>query len=276
MEKYEIYSRIENYAVRIGINDENKTLKGSGTLFPVWMGEKMYVLTAAHVVAPLKEKMKIEGQTICLICKESADNLQEIIVDNPENIFIHSKYKNQDENQEYFYDVAIIQIPWESWMDILNGYQLKEGKIGVEISGYGFPEALDDEKNASNATLFSGISPFWGSIESSDEGHLAVRYNFVLSRDINRDYIMTGYSGTGLLCMENQSIYLRGIISCSRGKEAAGFTLWAMDAKLILELMEESKAIRLHFINIKIWLQKILTLLKRFVLEIGRRMQIKF
>lgn len=240
MEKYEIYNRIENYAVRIGSNDENKTLKGSGTLFPVLAGEKMYVLTAAHVITPLKEKMETEGQTICLICKESANNLHEIIVDNPKNIFIHSKYKNENKNQEYFYDIAIIQIPWEPWMDMLNGYQLKEGKIGIELSGYGFPEALDNEKNTSNATLFSGISQFCGSVESSDVGRLAVRYNFDVSSDISRDSIMIGYSGTGLLCMENQSIYLRGIISCSRGKEAAGFTLWAMDAKLILELMEES------------------------------------
>ena len=57
MENREFLEQIQQYAVRIG-NAGDKELYGSGTLFLVSKRKKVCVLTAAHVVYSLMEKIK--------------------------------------------------------------------------------------------------------------------------------------------------------------------------------------------------------------------------
>ncbi len=243
MEKTRFYEQIEKYAVRIGMNDKEKTLCGSGILFIVPTRKEIYVLTVAHVIFPIKKEMETKGQVIYLTYKDNTGKLHNILIDNPKAICIHSKYKeysDEENKQEFFYDSAIIQIPWESWMEKLNGYKLESGKNGITLGGYGFPVSLDGERKRSQADAFAGVKLFEGIIENRNTERFGVKYDVNISEDIPRDSIMEGYSGTGLFSFNEQGVYLRGMVCCSRGNESAGGSLWATDVEIILELMLEN------------------------------------
>lgn len=243
MENSKFHKQIQQYAVRIGRNaekDEDKELYGSGTLFLISKRKKVGVLTAAHIVCPLIEKMEKNELKICLTCKDKQDELHNIIVNNPKCIYIHSQYKENTEKKEYFNDLALIDILWEFWMDDMTGFSFNQGDSGIEIKGYGFPESLDEEVDKSNANLFSGIGLLEGLIESMNVGRLAIKYKMNTESDIERDSIMRGYSGSGLFSIGKYGICYRGLVSCSRGDKTAGYSMWATDAGKIAELMQEN------------------------------------
>lgn len=239
MENREFLEQIQQYAVRIG-NAGDKELYGSGTLFLVSKRKKVCVFTAAHVVYSLMEKIKRQELKICLTCKDKKDDIHCIIVDDMKCIRIHSEYNRDKGKKEFFNDLALIDIPWESWMDDMEGFRLASGNSGVEIKGYGFPLSLDGEKDRSLADLFAGIECLSGTIESQNVGRLAIKYDVHTGSDIERDSIMEGYSGTGLFSLETDGICYRGLVSCSRGVKTAGYTMWATDAGKITELMREN------------------------------------
>lgn len=149
MENREFLEQIQQYAVRIG-NAGDKELYGSGTLFLVSKRKKVCVLTAAHVVYSLMGKIKKKELKICLTCKDKKDDIHCIIVDDTKCICIYSEYNKNKRKKEFFNDLALIDIPWESWMDDMTGFRLASGNSGVEIKGYGFPLSLDEEKDRSN------------------------------------------------------------------------------------------------------------------------------
>lgn len=175
MENREFLEQIQQYAVRIG-NAGDKELYGSGTLFLVSKRKKVCVLTAAHVVYSLMEKIKKQELKICLTCKDKKDDIHCIIVDDTKCICIYSEYNKNKRKKEFFNDLALIDIPWESWMDDMTGFRLASGNSGVEIKGYGFPLSLDEEKDRSLADLFAGIECLTGTIESQNVGRLAIKY----------------------------------------------------------------------------------------------------
>lgn len=176
MENREFLEQIQQYAVRIG-NAGDKELYGSGTLFLVSKRKKVCVLTAAHVVYSLMEKIKKQELKICLTCKDKKDDIHCIIVDDTKCICIYSEYNKNKRKKEFFNDLALIDIPWESWMDDMTGFRLASGNSGVEIKGYGFPLSLDEEKDRSLADLFAGIECLTGTIESQNVGRLAIKYD---------------------------------------------------------------------------------------------------
>ncbi len=123
-------------------------------------------------------------------------------------------------------------------MDEMKGFYFDSGNSGTEIQGYGFPQSLDEEKDRSLADVFSGIGCFNGIIESKSAGRMAVKYDVHAGGDIERNSIMEGYSGTGLFSLEEYGICYRGLVSCSRGDKAAGYTMWTTDAGKITETNE--------------------------------------
>lgn len=239
MENSEFLERIQQYAVRIGKAGDNE-LYGSGTLFFVSKRKKVCVLTAAHVVYSLIEKIEKKELEICLTCKDNKNNIHWITVNDSKKIYIHSKYKESNNKKEFFEDLALIDIQWESWMDEMKGFYFDSGNSGTEIQGYGFPQSLDEEKDRSLADVFSGIGCLNGIIESKSAGRMAVKYDVHAGGDIERNSIMEGYSGTGLFSLEEYGICYRGLVSCSRGDKAAGYTMWTTDAGKITELMKEN------------------------------------
>ena len=105
MENSEFLERIQQYAVRIGKAGDNE-LYGSGTLFLVSKRKKVCVLTAAHVVYSLIEKIEKKELEICLTCKDNKNNIHWITVNDSKNIYIHSKYKESNNKKEFFEDLA--------------------------------------------------------------------------------------------------------------------------------------------------------------------------
>lgn len=109
MENREFLEQIQQYAVRIG-NAGDKELYGSGTLFLVSKRKKVCVLTAAHVVYSLMEKIKKQELKICLTCKDKKDDIHCIIVDDTKCICIYSEYNKNKRKKEFFNDLALIDI----------------------------------------------------------------------------------------------------------------------------------------------------------------------
>lgn len=238
MEKTEFLNQLQKYTVRICDVEEN--LRGSGTLLILSAGRTACIMTAAHVVFPfIKEKEK-RKQTIKLTCNGVNGKYHHIDIDDVENVIIHSGYDNDG---NYLNDIAIIKIPWDSWMNDINGVILQEGDAGTEIIGYGFPESLDAEEKAEvkkKSDEFAGIGLLEGNIESKSSGRIAISYKADTESDVSRDAVMTGYSGTGLFSLEKSGIYCRGLISCSRGDKAAGYKSWATGIDKLLELANEN------------------------------------
>ena len=239
MEKTEFLNQLQKYTVRIC--DVEEKLKGSGTLLILSAGRTACIMTAAHVVFPfIKEKEK-RKQTIKLTCNGVNGKYHHIDIDDVQNVIIHSGYKDKDGN--YLNDIAIIKIPWDSWMNDINGVILQEGDAGTEIIGYGFPESLDADEKAEvkkKSDEFAGIGLLEGNIESKSYGRIAISYKADTESDVSRDAVMTGYSGTGLFSLEKSGIYCRGLISCSRGDKAAGYKSWATGIDKLLELANEN------------------------------------
>ena len=50
---------------------------------------------------------------------------------------------------------------------------------------------------------------------------------------------MTGFSGSGLFAIQQDSIALKGLISCEYGDKSAGTMLWASSSSLFIEMMEQ-------------------------------------
>lgn len=238
MEKTEFLNQLQKYTVRIC--DVEEKLKGSGTLLILAAGRTACIMTAAHVVFPfIKEKEK-RKQTIKLTCNGVNGKYHHIDIDDVENVIIHSGYDNDG---NYLNDIAIIKIPWDSWMNDINGVILQEGDAGTEIIGYGFPESLDAEEKVevkNKSDEFAGIGLLEGNIESKSSGRIAISYKANTESDVSRDAVMTGYSGTGLFSLEKSGIYCRGLISCSRGGKAAGYKSWATGIDKLLELANEN------------------------------------
>lgn len=240
-----ILNKIQKYAVRIGIEDNNKTLIGSGVLYPVSYGKDIYVLTVAHVATELRNRIEnenVRGQISCL-CLDDQQKEYNISVVEPDNIYIYSKYieSGNGDNKEYFADLAMIRIPWGGWCNTLEAYHpMYNLEIETELKGLGFPQALDKEKDKRAANLLSGIGNFAGQVENVDEKRIGVKYLLNIESEISRDSALEGYSGTGLFFYDNQHIYLAGLISCSRGDKTAGGRLWATNINLLKDLMAEN------------------------------------
>lgn len=147
MENSEFLEQIQRYTVRIG-KREDKELYGSGTLFFISKRKRACVLTAAHIVYSLIGKIQKKEIEICLTFRDNEDKNQNIIIDDSKCIYVHSKYKETSKGKNnYLNDLALIDIPWKSWMDDMKIFRFDSGNSGIKINGYGFPMSLDEEKD---------------------------------------------------------------------------------------------------------------------------------
>ena len=206
MENSEFLEQIQRYTVRIG-KREDKELYGSGTLFFISKRKRACVLTAAHIVYSLIGKIQKKEIEICLTFRDNEDKNQNIIIDDSKCIYVHSKYKETSKGKNnYLNDLALIDIPWKSWMDDMKIFRFDSGNSGIKINGYGFPMSLDEEKDRGQEDIFFGMGCFSGTIEFKHFGRLAVKYDANTVSDIDRDSVMEGYSGTGLFSNEEYGI----------------------------------------------------------------------
>ncbi len=243
----EEYNKISGYAVRIAKNSHSDLL-GTGVLFLRHSGESPLLLTAAHVVASLTESE--EPGVLCLGFRDGEGNIQtlELKVCCGEKkyeigeIYIHPQYKEIEGKQnQYFYDAAIVILPWKEWMKTKDSFALKDGIDGEELKGWGFPESMDGEQGREAASILAGKKKIDGSVDALDKEVKRFSFSYHLDtvgRNITRESIMRGFSGSGLFGMENGGAVLKGLVSCECGDDSAGKELWASSSGLFLELMD--------------------------------------
>ena len=245
------YEKLNQYAVRIAANVQ-ENLKGSGVILLRHLGESPLLLTAAHVVSPLFQNT--DTATLCLGCMDGDGQVQTIEISvylvreqrqgngREGETYIHPEYLAGGETKkEYSYDAAIVVLPWKEWMGTLDGFVLKNEIIGETLNGWGFPGSTDSEIKAASADLLAGKKDIHGTV--SNRVSKANRFSFTYDagsweRNVTRDSFMTGFSGSGLFEVQQDSIVLKGLISCGYGDKSAGTMLWASSSSLFIEMME--------------------------------------
>ena len=244
------YEKSNQYAVRIAANVQ-ENLIGSGVILLRHFRESPLLLTAAHVVSPLFQNT--DTAALCLGCMDGDGQVQTIEISayrvreqkqgngGEGETYIHPEYTVEGETKkEYSHDAAIVILPWKEWMGTLDGFMLKDEIRGETLDGWGFPGSTDSEIKAASADILAGNKDIHGTV--SNRVSKAKRFSFTYDggsweRNVTRDSFMTGFSGSGLFEMQQDSIVLKGLISCGYGDKSAGTMLWASSSSLFIEMM---------------------------------------
>ena len=246
------FEKLNQYAVRIAANVP-KNLIGSGVILLRHLGESPLLLTAAHVVSPLFQNT--DTVALCLGCMDGDGQVRTIEISvylvreqkqgngGEGETYIHPEYQAGSETKkEYSHDAAIVVLPWKEWMGTLDGFVLKDEIIGETLDGWGFPGSTDSEIKAASADILAGKKDIHGTV--SNRVSKAKKFSFTYNggsweRNVTRDSFMIGFSGSGLFEMQQDSIALKGLISCGYGDKSAGTMLWASSSSLFIEMMEQ-------------------------------------
>lgn len=245
----EYYEKVNQYAIRIAVNDQ-ENLIGSGVIFLRRLGEPPLLLTAAHVLCSLTDTA-----TLCLSCLDGNNHVQTVKMivhfvreqrqanGREGEIYIHPEYAEEGETKkQYNFDAAIVMLPWEDWMETLDGYVLKNEVIGETLNGWGFPGSTDNESSSVN--ILAGKKRIDGTVDNKVNHEKRFSFSYMTGpweRNVTRDSFMKGFSGSGLFEIQQNSIAFKGLISCEYGEKSAGTMLWASSSGLFLELMEYFK-----------------------------------
>ena len=248
MENTECFEIINQLSVRIA-KDEVEQLKGSGILFLRQAGEMAVVFTAAHVMANI---FKEDEAQVCLSlgCTDNLGNPQEINVEAklvsdisdfvPEEgkVCIHPDYRQSEPSS--IADIAMILIPWQEWMNAMEYMQISQGMLAEQVYGYGFPMAMDKEREKMGADFLDGKRELRGKINNISKNQTyAIEYNFnSIGRTGSRSSVMEGFSGTGLFSFRNNSINFICVISEDCGDNSSGTMLRATSSEKCRELLE--------------------------------------
>lgn len=248
MENTECFEIINRLSVRIA-KDEVEQLKGSGILFLRQAGEMAVVFTAAHVMTNI---FKEDESQVCLSlgCTDSLGNPQEINIEAklvsdisdfvPEEgkVCIHPDYSQSEPSS--IADIAMILIPWQEWMNAMEHMQISQGMLAEQVYGYGFPMAMDKEREKMGADFLDGKRELRGKINNIAKNQTyAIEYNFnSIGRTGSRSSVMEGFSGTGLFSFRNDSINFICVISEDCGDDSSGTMLRATSSEKCRELLE--------------------------------------
>lgn len=194
---------ISTVTVRLRQNNPNKITIGTGTLYyNETLGDKIYVLTAAHCLFEDGEKFLQKFDSICIDIYSPLEKVYKSII--IENINENLLSKNKSE------DVAIIILDKEEVARINESIPkiqvIKERKSFKSFTIKGFPKATKGEELA--------------AIHAAWLQEMAETKRFQLQTDA--DYTETnaeGFSGAGIFLEANNQIYLYGILTRYRGEE---------------------------------------------------------
>jgi len=250
----EYCEKVNRYAVRIAANVQ-ENLIGSGVILLRHPGESPLLLTAAHVVDILFKNSNTA--VLCLSCLDGTNEVQTIEMDaflvkeqkqangKEGESYIHPEYSEEgDERKEYHFDAAIVVLPWKEWMTTLDGFVLKNEVIGETLNGWGFPGSTNNETKTNPMDILAGKKEIHGTVDNRASNKKRFSFSYISGpweRNITRDSFMKGFSGSGLFEMQQNSIALKGLISCEYGERAAGTMLWASSSGLFIELMQYFK-----------------------------------
>lgn len=228
------WDKYKNLSVRISAGDDQE-LQGSGILYRRELKKPALILTAAHVLKNIEKKFG--RNAVCYFdCADCTgeDRQIECVFEEGKSVFFHSQYSVETND----YDVAMIVVPWQEWMEETIVILIKPAEEEKQ-KGWGFPVGMDKECRKGNKR--AGMEKLKGRMDSSIES-----FRYKLSHKLpnptkKRESTMKGYSGTGLFEESDTEIRLVGIVSKAAGDETTGGHLWATNAKEILEMIEYYK-----------------------------------
>lgn len=200
---------------------------GSGTLYvPKGNGKHAYVFTAAHVAVKgldaqyLGFKMLVDQQEMNFETKED------------DAIKLHDKFDKDADIKTY--DVAIIKIIKEDWMQSLPILTIGNPREDLSVEGRGFPSSAREDN------LKFAIMPLNGQIGTcSDQDQ---RFHLILANKLtNPSEELPGYSGSGLFEERDEAteLVLIGIFSYGQGKNAIQNTTNAFYSSLLQDICKQ-------------------------------------
>lgn len=240
---------MERHIVRIAIEEESD-VKGSGTIFVGDSNQKVYIITAAHVIGTIWGDNLTEKKRLHISCCDKDGNWKVIktigkifMLENhqkePEcetHVYIHPKY----DKKTLQYDVAIICVPWQKWMLGLGSFSIEDCHTGEKLKIWGFPEAANKEWKPDTEMELAGKCCLDATVNNNVGDRNSVTYHKeVLSRSADRDNIMVGFSGGGIFAEREDRPLFVGIVSKPYGDKMTGNMLWAVSGHLVLELIKE-------------------------------------
>lgn len=244
-----------SYAVRIAV-DDGKELVGSGVLYVT--GKVAFVWTVAHVVDSIIPEGKTERKirlSFCAPFEEDSHHYKvlelqarkadgaSVLSEESALIYIDSNYNTDD----HIHDVAIIQIPFQSYM--YNYIPLIDVKLNVgdKAVGVGFPGSMNKEWRKDSENELAGRKCFTADINNAStvEGFNIEVKGTQFEDDVTRESVMKGFSGSGIYSSNAMSKGIVGLVSKPVGKKSAGNMVsctkigWYFELMKNLNLIEE-------------------------------------
>lgn len=241
------------YAVRIAVED-GQELVGSGVLYVT--GKTAFVWTVAHVVDRIMVEERKERQIRLSFYNPFLEDthhyqvleLQAILADDTNKLAQSNAliYKDPNYKKEgHIRDVAIIQIPWQPYMNNLvplNGVELIDGS---KVLGVGFPSSMNNEWKKDSENELAGRKCFEADINNSstEEGFNIVVKGTQYEDDVTRETVMEGFSGSGIYSNNALSKGIVGLISKPVGVKSAGNMVSCTKTCWYIELMRKFKLV---------------------------------
>lgn len=244
-----IESIVCQYAVRIALDaegeepEQGKALKGSGMLF-IKDNHRAIVLTAAHVMD--KVFQKDAEPCLCLNFFDESKGqarTQRLPVKKVPGIVGKDRqtgdvcYHPEYDRKELYYDLAIILISWEPWMESVKTCPIGRWTNGKVQAGYGFPDSGNQEYRLDRP--LAGRSDIRGRVQGNENLDYSLQ---CIGKDIgrfNRDDALDGFSGTGLFEQQEGEPVLVGFVRGPYGDRTSGVRVWASPAVWAYEIDPE-------------------------------------
>ena len=142
---------------------------------------------------------------------------------------------------KYIFDAAIIEVPWSDWMQDIPEIHFGEAKISAQVKLMGFPKSTDGEATPTDWTRgrMSLSAEIPTSADNDKEKAFKFSYTSPNSYPIERDDLMSGYSGSGLFLCDAARPKLIGLVSQSYGSDNVGNVAWAVSSYALKLLLTE-------------------------------------
>lgn len=242
MDSAEVGKYIESVAVRIGFHDGG-SLAGTGVLYTLQTKNRAVVLTAGHVLQRALAKSHSCPAVLSVWSESGAKDIFLELADssNDKAANIHYCPGFMIDSGKYIFDAAIIEVPWSDWMQDIPEIHFGEAKISAQVKLMGFPKSTDGEATPTDWTRgrMSLSAEIPTSADNDKEKAFKFSYTSPNSYPIERDDLMSGYSGSGLFLCDAARPKLIGLVSQSYGSDNVGNVAWAVSSYALKLLLTE-------------------------------------
>ena len=242
MDSAEVGKYIESVAVRIAFHNGN-SVAGTGVLYTLQAQKRAVVLTAGHVLQSALTNSHICPAVLSVWSENGTKEISLELADSEgdEAVNIHYCPGFMHDGRKYIFDAAIVEVPWNDWMNNIPEIRLGDAKISTQIQLIGFPKSTDSEATPEDRT--KGRMGLRVELSTSADNDKEKSFKFSYHTDnaypIERNEVMAGYSGSGLFLCDSEYPKLIGLVSQSYGSEDAGNVAWAVSSYALGLLLTE-------------------------------------